>query len=206
MIRLRQLPVRANVLRSIAAVLVSLFALAGCTQDAQRTTAASGGERETQPAAEHATIDVAVVDRAGYQAAIDRHRGRIVLVDYWATWCDPCRRQFPHTVALWHKHRDRGLDCISLSFDDPNEPEGLREVGKFLTENEATFENLVSKLGSGEAAAEEFDFDGGLPYYVIYDREGKIAKRISPSDPTATFRSEMIDQAVEELLAQKPAP
>lgn len=155
---------------------------------------ATGGE-----ASARAPAPVTVVGRQEYEQAIAKHRGKVVLVDYWATWCGPCVKQFPHTVELWEKNRDRGLDVISLSFD---EPDNLDLVREFLREKGARFENLVSKVGSGETSAEEFDFDGALPHYVLYDREGKLVKRISPSDPTTTFRPEMIDEAIEDLLSR----
>ena len=116
-------------------------------------------------------IEVTVVDKAGFQKAIDAHHGKVVLVDYWATWCPPCVKQFPHTVELSNKHREQGLDVIALSFDEPDDVDAVR---KFLSEKEATFENLISSVGSGETAADEFDFDGALPHYVVYDRDGNL--------------------------------
>ena len=81
----------------------------------------------------------------------------------------------------------------------------MEPVLKFLAEKGATFDNLISKVGAQESSADEFDFDGALPNYTIFDREGKLAKRISPSDPTVTFRPDLIDAAIEELLAAQPS-
>jgi thiol-disulfide isomerase/thioredoxin len=187
---------RRAVCRGSTALLWLVGALAGCSE-AERAPADSAAAVAAAP------VKVAVVDRAAYQKAIDAHRGNVVLVDYWATFCGPCVKQFPHTVELWHKYHGRGLDVISLSFDDA---EQIGSVRKFLAENGATFENLISKVGASEESAEEFDFDGALPHYVLYDREGQVAERISPSDPTRpAFRPDMIDAALEKLLAAQPA-
>lgn len=141
------------------------------------------------------------VDRAEFDKVVARHKGKTVLVDFWATWCGPCVKQFPHTVELSHKYADKGLVVISVSFDDLDDE---AEVRKFLAEHGATFENLLTKVDA-QQAIDDFKIDNGtIPNYWVYDRSGKIARRISPSDPTAKFRIEDIDAAVEELLAQKP--
>ncbi len=87
---------------------------------------------------------------------------------------------------------------VALSFDEPDD---VPAVQKFLAEKGATFENLISKVGAAESSAEEFDYDGALPHYIVFDREGKVVKHISPSDPTISFHPDLIDQAVEEQLA-----
>ncbi len=171
----------------------------GANSPAGAAAKSSGAGADGQDAPE---IPITVVGRQEYEQILAKHRGRVVLVDHWATFCGPCMKQFPHTVELWEKNRDRGLDVISLSFDEPS---NLEPVRKFLADKGAHFENLVSKVGSGETSAEEFDFDGALPHYALYGRDGKLVKRLSPSDPTATFRLEMVDEAIEELLSQ-PTP
>ncbi len=185
-------------LRALFLILSGLFigTHVGCT--AEKPPVAKEPTEKAQAATSPGkTIDVTVVDKAGFEQAIAAHRGKVVLVDYWATWCGPCVKQFPHTVELWNKFHDQGLDVVGLSFDEPAEVAGVQ---KFLAEKGATFENLISKVGAQESSADEFDFDGALPHYALFDREGKLAKRISPSDPTTPFRPDMIDAAVEELL------
>jgi thiol-disulfide isomerase/thioredoxin len=181
---------------------VSLM-LTGCgKQHSDADLKPSKASTELQSETKSAPIPVAVVGKDEYQKAVAAHQGKVVLVDYWATWCGPCVKQFPHTVELAKKYHDRGLDVIALSFDEPGDVENVQ---KFLAEKGATFENLISKVGANETSADEFDFDGALPSYAVYGRDGKLVKRISPSDPTIPFRPELIDEAIEEQLTL-PAP
>ena len=69
------------------------------------------------------------VDRAGLDAVIERHRGQVVLVDVWATWCRPCVEQLPHSIELAARERDRGLAVVTLSFD---ESDSARRAGTLL--------------------------------------------------------------------------
>ncbi|MES2791783.1 MAG: TlpA disulfide reductase family protein, partial [Planctomycetota bacterium] len=70
-------------------------------------------------------VELQVVDLKGYETILARHAGQVVLVDFWATWCAPCRKQFPHSVQLHRKLQDRGLAVISVSIDQLEEGESL---------------------------------------------------------------------------------
>ncbi|HEY2838594.1 MAG TPA: TlpA disulfide reductase family protein [Pirellulales bacterium] len=146
-------------------------------------------------------IDLQMVSKEGFEQAVAKHKGKVVLVDFWATWCPPCVAQFPHTLGLAQRFKGKGLEVISVSV---NKPEDIEIVRKFLSEKRADIENLITEYGGN--AINEFDLDnGGVPCYWIYDREGKLAERISPGDPVKTFRPQMIDDAIERLLAAAPA-
>ena len=64
------------------------------------------------------------VDEDGYGKLLERHRGRVVLVDFWATWCEPCRTEMPVLAELEKKWRARGLVLITVSADEPEQEAG----------------------------------------------------------------------------------
>jgi len=139
-----------------------------------------------------------VTDAAGYNDAVASQRGKVVLVDFWATWCPTCIKQFPHTVALFEQYRDRGLAVFSVSLDQPNaEP----QVRTFLEKNRASFTNLLSSYKNGLAAIEAYGLPGSVPCYRVYDRTGKLRHEFGV-DPRAErqFTIEDIEAAVAELL------
>ena len=136
------------------------------------------------------------IDAAGLARVLDQHRGQVVLVDFWATWCGPCVKLFPHTAQWQQRYGDRGLAVITVSLDDPADGPS---VGKFLAQNGAATENYLSSYGVGPAAMTAFGIaDGALPHVRIYDAEGRLHK-------TFTSGGRMIDpkeieSAVTKLL------
>jgi thiol-disulfide isomerase/thioredoxin len=153
-----------------------------------------------EPVAEAAApaVSVQVVDAEEYQQTLAKLRGKVVLVDFWATWCAPCVKQFPHTVSLERKYKDRGLAAISVSLDDPSEEMQVRD---FLQKQEARFDNLISKYGAGTESIEAFGLPGPVPCYRVYDRSGELRHEFAV-DPSAErqFTPEDIEAAARELL------
>lgn len=128
--------------------------------------------------------------------AIEQHRGRVVLVDFWATWCLPCVEMFPHTVRLHREYSDQGLTVMSVSMDDP---ESEPEVLDFLVSKGATFPNFISRYGLGSEAIEAFAIENGtLPYVRIYDRSGTSRYQLAGGE----VRPKDVEKAVRELLQE----
>jgi thiol-disulfide isomerase/thioredoxin len=143
-------------------------------------------------------VSVRVTDAVGLQEVLAKHRGKVVLVDFWATWCGPCVEQFPHTVELAGKFGERGLAVVSVSIDNPSaEP----QVRAFLEQQEARFDNLLSSYGSPVGATKAFDLPGPVPCYRVYDRAGKLHREFAV-DPRAErqFTTADIDAAIAEVL------
>jgi thiol-disulfide isomerase/thioredoxin len=137
-----------------------------------------------------------LVDSSGLHRAIEQQRGRVVLVDFWATWCGPCLELLPHALDIQRRFAERGLTVITVSLD---EPEHRAAVGEFLAGRGANTENLLSSYGVGSAGFAAFGIDdGALPHLRLYDQHGELRRTFGgggkPLDPEA------IERAVEGLL------
>lgn len=175
--------------------------IVGCEQTSSRETARDeSGDK--QAVALNGEAELRVVDRIGYDAAIAEHRGKVVLVDFWATWCLPCVEQFPHTIELAERFGERGLAVITVSFDEPLE---LEHVNGFLNSHRtAGVTNLISRFGTSPRSMEAFEIpSGAVPYYKLYDREGRLRHSFG-IDPGAKeqFSLDDIDAAVDRLLTE----
>lgn len=200
-------PMRLPTTRSVVFLGLTLAVgvlLAGCSE-----TETSNHSKQTSPAARsdgYTEADVAreitlrVTDERGLAEAIARHRGKVVLVDYWATWCMSCVELFPHTVELHRELSEQGLVVISVSFDAP---EAESAVLAFLKKRGATFENFLSRYGAGMESFEKFNLPGTLPQFQIFDREGNL-RHTFPAAQSAPD-TEALDAAVRELLLS-PGP
>jgi thiol-disulfide isomerase/thioredoxin len=168
--------------------------LSGCTPPGSSSVPpgsspeiASGTSESSEP------ITVTLADRAVYDQVVGQHAGRVVLVDFWATWCLPCVQQFPHTVALSQQYGPERLAVVSVSMDEPQDRD---KVLHYLKQQQATFDNLISEYGIGQKGFDAFEItDGAIPHYKVYDRTGTL-RHVGSSN-------EGIDQILEQLLAEE---
>jgi len=120
------------------------------------------------------------LDQAGFERMVEVHRGKVVLVDFWATWCDPCREELPKLVSLQKK---LAFELITVSADEP-EQEGAANA---LLEREHVLEPRYIKRSDDDQAfidAVDKKWSGALPALFLYDRKGvRIGSFIGESDP-----------------------
>src|SRR4051812_28946432 len=118
--------------------MVKVFPTSLCLGVLLLTTAAELGAQEQK-------IKVDVVKYDGLKEAVLRQRGKVVVVDFWADTCIPCKRNMPHLVELANEYRDKGLAVITVSIDQVKEDPDVKErLEKFLTRIKATtFTNLL---------------------------------------------------------------
>jgi len=194
------------------AAFVSLaLAIVGCAKEVTEPVPGasqargSSGVTTTSSATQDATHDrpaLQVIDEKHFAKILEEHRGEVVLVDFWATWCTRCLELMPHTIDLQKRLSDQGLCVILVSLDSPEDHRNT--VEKRLAKNGVSFVSYISAYGGGAKSAEVFEIDeGALPNMKLYDRKGKLRKVFSagqmPPDP---FEEEDISEAVRELLAE----
>jgi thiol-disulfide isomerase/thioredoxin len=139
--------------------------------------------------------DVQMVDRAGLKKALAAQKGKVVLVNLWATWCAPCVEEFPDLVKLDEKLRSKGLVVIGVSLDEPRDGD---KVVEFITKQKAAFPVYLRKGGDSDSFVEPVDksWTGAVPTTFIFDRSGKrVGKPLIGGRSYAAFAA-----AVEPLL------
>jgi thiol-disulfide isomerase/thioredoxin len=163
--------------------------------------AGCGGDPGEASASAEPTVTqrVEIVDVAGIDAVLAQHRGRGVLLNFWAIWCAPCVAELPELVETAHEFRERGGDVVLVSYDLmlPNqEREAVREkVARFATERGIDLPILVYDALDYEAIDTHFELQGGVPVTLAFDREGKLVDREDQQTNKARF-VEMMEKAI----------
>jgi thiol-disulfide isomerase/thioredoxin len=136
-------------------------------------------------------VTLSEIDAHGLVQAIEKHRGRVVLVDFLATWCGPCVQLFPHTVELHRRYSRDDLAVITISLDKLNQRAAVLE---FLRRHGATTENYQNAIESDSEAFDAYSISEGVPHTCIYNRAGKLVRTIDGNRPAE------IDKGVLEAM------
>jgi peroxiredoxin len=110
------------------------------------------------------SADFTLTDLSGKSWTLRQLRGKVVLVNFWATWCPPCRKEMPDLQALYERFRDQGFVILAISDED------IAKVKLFITERNITYPVL---LDPGRKVNQLFEVQG-IPKSFVYDREGKL--------------------------------
>jgi thiol-disulfide isomerase/thioredoxin len=114
-------------------------------------------------------------------------KGKVVLIDFWASWCGPCRKENPNVVRMYNANKDKGFDIYSVSLD--KDKKGWEQA---IVKDGLTWPSHVSDLGYwSSSVVKQYGFSG-IPFTVLLDREGKIVAK--------GLRGPELEAAVENLL------
>ncbi len=123
-----------------------------------------------------------LTDISGQTLTLDDYKGKVILLDFWATWCGPCRIEIPEFVELQKKYRDQGLAVIGISMDDSPEP-----VKEFYAQFKMNYPVAVGD----EKLAELYGGVLGLPTTLVIGRDGRIYSKHVGATDISVFESEI---------------
>jgi peroxiredoxin len=132
--------------------------------------------------------DFTMDDPNGNPVKLSDFKGKVLLVDFWASWCGPCRRENPHVVEAYHKYHPKGFDVLGVSLDKTKEP-WLAAI-----EKDGLIWNHVSDLKGWANAAAQLYGVTSIPHTVLLDKEGKIIAR--------NLRGPALDAKLVELFGE----
>jgi thiol-disulfide isomerase/thioredoxin len=125
----------------------------------------------------------------GKELSLMSLKGKVVLVDFWASWCGPCRKENPNVVALYDKLHDKGFEVFSVSLDQKKE-----NWVQAIAADHLKWPNHVSDLGYWNSVVVKQFGINSIPFTILVDKKGNIAAK--------GLRGPALDQKVEELLKQ----
>jgi thiol-disulfide isomerase/thioredoxin len=127
-------------------------------------------------------------DVAGKPLSIANYKGKVVLLDFWATWCGPCRAELPNVLKTYEKHHPKGFEIIGVSLDQDKE-----KLMTFAKDKEMTWQQFFDGKGWGNKLAVKYGIQS-IPATFLLDGEGKILGK--------NLRGEELEQAVAKAVAK----
>ncbi len=119
----------------------------------------------------------------GGKVTLYEHKGKIIILDFWATWCPPCKAEIPDFIALQNQYRSSGLVIIGAAIDDPN------KVANFAKKAGI---NYIVGLATQDTAS-IYGGVRGIPTTFVIDREGYIVRQYVGFRPKETFEQDVKD-------------
>ncbi len=178
--------------------LLAAFGVSSCNSNdpeprSSRPPASSRGN-ETAATLPAIVLDTEMKSANGDPIKLSNYSGKVLLVNLWATWCGPCRRETPELVRLHQEYQDRGLEIVGLSTEDP--VASAQSVQEFVR----TY-NVGYHVGwaTRDVAIALMQGRASIPQSFIVTRDGRVAKRFLGFDPERT--PPMLKQAIEEALS-----
>ena len=166
-------------------VLAACVGLDACASRPAPSTDKRAGGAQAQPSLANAPERMpyfALRDTAGHQVSSAQFRGQVVLLDFWATWCAPCKQEMPGYERLYRQYKGRGFVVVGIAADSD-----ARLVSRFGKKLGITYPLLVNGMDVRRYGIE------GLPTSMLVDRNGLIRNKVVGFEYTSVIESELRD-------------
>lgn len=167
--------------------LSGLGLIAGGCSSPRAVRAAVKPEEQRKPAPEFS-----LKDADGRTARMSDYKGKVVLVNFWATWCGPCKIEIPWFIDMEQRFKDRGFAVLGISMDE----EGWEEVKPYIEKRKVNYRVVIGN----DEVADQYGGVSSLPTTFLVDRQGKIA-----SVHVGLVSKSVYENDVQQLLASRSA-
>lgn len=134
-------------------------------------------------------LDFKLTTPEGKEVSLSDYKGKVVMVDFWASWCKPCRKENPNVVRIYNRFKDKGFEILGVSLDN-NKDSWVEAIQK----DKLTWTHVSDLAGWGSLAAKQYGVTG-IPYTLIIGRDGKIIEK--------NLRGEQLEKKLEKILNAK---
>ncbi|MGH9774771.1 MAG: TlpA family protein disulfide reductase [Candidatus Acidiferrales bacterium] len=177
-------------LPALAAAVALALALAAPASGGGAFTNSFPAQEKSVPGKSSAVAALPVIDLSGYKKLLAKYQGKPLVVNFWATWCEPCRAEYPMLVELQHQYAPKGLAVLGVSFDQDADRNVARH---FLIRYHPAFPNYREKSGDEDAFVRGVSpvWTGTIPSTIFYAPDGRISEQFIGTRPRAEFERAM---------------
>jgi thiol-disulfide isomerase/thioredoxin len=174
---------------TLTVIMTGMLILASCSQKKPEVSNTADKAAEVQPVELKAsgTLNFSLLDDHNQTVRLSDFKGKVVILDFWATWCPPCRSEIPDFIAMQKQHGSAGLQIIGVTVDQ----KGWEVVTPFMQSQGINYPILMSS----ESVYNDFqnllpvDERGGIPFTFIFDRKGNVVNKLVGARPRDFFES-----------------
>jgi thiol-disulfide isomerase/thioredoxin len=170
---------------ALAAIMIcaAILSTNGIASQTKSTAPAAHSATTTKPASSQS---LALIDLAGYNKLLADHKGKPLLVTFWATWCEPCRDEFPLVNQIARDYASKGLVVLGVDMDDDS---AVKLIQHFLERNKPIFPSVRKKMGHEDAFVHGVDpqWKDEMPANFFYAADGRLLGFMIGGHPREDF-------------------
>jgi len=156
----------------------------------------AGGASSSAPSKPVDAPTIAIKSLDGKDVTLQDYKGKVVLVNFWATWCEPCKAEIPWMIEFQHKYAARGFTLMGISMDE----DGKKAIDPFIEKERFEVDGQKEAMSypiflGNDAIADKFGGILGLPTSMLYNRDGKKVRTI-----VGIINHDDMAKAIESLL------